>query len=369
MSAVRTLPSRRTALAALLGTALAPAVATAQLQDEFGRAGLQGAGSTFVHPLAARWVREYRHHLAGGIAHATPNAGLDDDMIGAALDYEPVGSLAGMARLRAGAVDFALSEVPLSSAELRRQRLVQFPIVLGGIAVAAHVPGLGGELRLSGPVLADIYGGRIQRWNDAAIRALNPQLALPDATIAVVGRSDGSGTTFTLTHYLAGQSADWRAGLGADAQVRWPVGRGVRGSAGMAEALRRTPHALGYLDAVQARQAGLTVVALRNAAGAFVAPSAAATAHAAQAARWDAARDFSEVLVDSPGAASYPIVATVFGLMRDSLRSGRQQRTLAWFDWALIEGRLAAEQLGYVPLPMAVIGTVRETLAARAASL
>lgn len=364
---MRTLPSRRTALAALLGAALAPAMA--QTQDEFGRAGLQGAGSTFVHPLAARWVREYRHHLAGGIAHATPNAGLDDDMNGAALDYEPVGSLAGMARLRAGAVDFALSEVPLSSAELRRQRLVQFPIVLGSIAVAANLPGLRGELRLSGPVLADIYLGRIQRWNDAAIRALNPQLALPDAAIAVVGRSDGSGSTFTLTHYLAGQSADWRAKAGADAQVRWPVGQGVRGSSGMAEALRRTPNALGYLDAVQARQAGLTVVALRNAAGAFVAPSAAAAAEAAQSARWDAARDFDQVLVDSPGAGSYPVVATVFGLMRDNLRSGRQQRTLAFFDWALVEGRLAAEQLGYVPLPVAVIGTVRETLAARAAPL
>ena len=362
------LSTRRAALAGLVATAtglLLPGLA--QAQDEFGRAGLKGAGSTFVHPLAARWVQEYRHHLAGGIRFAAPNTGLDDDMNGVALDYEPIGSLAGIQRLRAGAVDFALSEMPLASNELRRHQLMQFPIVLGSIAVAANIAGVPqGALRLTGPVLADIYLGRIRRWSDPALRQLNPQLALPDADIQVLHRNDGSGTTFTLTRYLASQSDGWKQRVGADAVVKWPQGQGVRGSGGMLRAIRQTPNALGYLDEVQARQAQLTFASLQNAAGRFVAPSAAGAAAAAQSARWNAQADFDEVLVDAKGEAAYPIVASVFGLMRDRLQDGRNQRTLAFFDWSLVEGRRAAEQLGYVPLPVSVIGTVREALAARA---
>lgn len=368
MDHARMLP-RRTLLAGLLGAGaglLLPAAARAQAADEFGRAGLKGAGSTFVYPLAARWVQEYRHHLAGGIRHAAPNTGLDDDMNGVALDYEPVGSLAGIQRLRAGAVDFALSEMPLSSAELRRYQLLQFPIVLGSIAVAANLPGVpAGALRLTGPLIADIYLGKVRRWSDPAIRALNPQLPLPDADIQPVHRSDGSGTTFTLTRYLAGQSDEWKRRVGADAVVKWPQGRAARGSAGMLRAIRDTPNALGYLDEVQARQAKIVMASLQNAAGRFVAPSAVAAAAAAQSAVWNAAADFDEVLVDAKGEAAYPIVASVFGLLRDRLQQGRAQRTLAFFDWSLVEGRSAAEQLGYVPLPVTVIGTVRDALHAK----
>ncbi|WP_326534045.1 phosphate ABC transporter substrate-binding protein PstS [Pseudorhodoferax sp.] len=361
---MRAITTRRSLLATLAGSVFVPGFALAQ--DEFDRAGLKGAGSTFVYPLAARWVQEYRHHLAGGIRFAAPNTGLDDDMNGVALDYEPVGSSAGIQRLRANAVDFALSEIPLSSDALRRQRLLQFPIVLGSIAVAANLPGVApGALRLTGPVLADIELGKLKRWSDPAIRALNPQLQLPDAEIRLVHRSDGSGSTFTLTSYLAGQSAEWQRSVGADAQVKWPAGTGVRGSSGMVEAIRRTPHALGYLDEVQARQARLTTAALQNAAGRFVAPGATGAAAAAQSAAWNAAADFNEVLVDARGEGAYPIVASVFGLMSDRLGTGRNQRTMAFFDWALVEGRAAAEQLGYVPLPITVVGKVRDALSAR----
>lgn len=362
------LSTRRAALVSLVATAAGLTLpAPAWAQDEFGRAGLKGAGSTFVYPLVARWVQEYRHHLAGGIRFAAPNTGLDDDMNGVALDYEPIGSLAGIQRLRAGAVDFALSEMPLASAELRRHQLLQFPIVLGSIAVAANIAGVPqGALRLSGPVLANIYLGRIRRWSDPALRQLNPQLTLPDAEIQVMHRNDGSGTTFTLTRYLAGQSDDWKRRVGADAIVKWPQGKGARGSSGMLRAIRETPNALGYLDEVQARQSQLSVASLQNAAGRFVAPGSAATAAAAQSASWNAAADFDEVLVDAKGDTAYPIVASVFGLMRDRLQEGRQVRTLAFFDWSLVEGRRSAEQLGYVPLPMAVISTVRDALHDRA---
>lgn len=353
---------RRALLRGLAGAALCP-VGLVLAQDEFGRAGLKGAGSTFVHPLAARWVQEYRHHRAGGIQHVTPNGGLDDDMNGPALDYEPIGSVAGLQRLRAGGVDFAFSEMPLPSAELRRLGLRQVPLVLGAIAVAANLGHAGPQtLTLSGEVLADIYLGRIQRWNDPALRALNPTLTLPDAAIVPLHRSDGSGTTYTLTHYLAQHSADFKSRIGAEAQVRWPTGQAVRGSSGMADALRRTPNSLGYLDAVQARGAGVTVAALRNRAGRAVRPDMESAAAAAQAARWDASTDFAHLLIDATGDASYPVVASVYGMFPDAPQQARARRTVAFLDWALLEGRRSAEQLGYLPLPVAAIETVRGTL-------
>jgi len=364
------LKTRRAALrvAAWSGAAaMLPLTGAAVAQDEYDRAALKGAGSTFVYPLVARWVKEYRHHQAGGIRFAASNSGLDDDMNGVALDYEPIGSLAGIQRLQSGAVDFALSEMPLPSTELRRHGLVQFPVVLGSVAVAANLPGVdAGSLRLSGPVVADIYLGKIVRWSDPAIRELNPGLALPDAEIRRVHRSDGSGTTFTLTSYLSGLIPEWRERVGVDLVVKWPGGTGARGSRGMAETLRRTPHSLGYLDEVQAREAGLVVASLRNAAGRFVVPSASAVAAAAGSAGWDAASDFQEVLVDAPGDNAYPVVASVFGLMSDRLNQGRHRRTLAFFDWSLGDGRRTAGLLGYVPLPDAVSAKVREALAMRA---
>ena len=350
-----------TGFAAGAGLAAAwPAGASAQ--DEFDRAALKGAGSTFVYPLVVRWVKEYRHHLAGGIRFTASNAGLDDDMNGVALDYEPVGSLAGLQRLKAGAVDFALSEMPLPPAELSRGGLIQFPVVLGAVALAANLPAIApGRLQLGLPLLADILLGRVTRWDDPAIRALNPGLALPDAAIGTVHRRDGSGTTFTLTRTLAALVPEWRERVGADLLVKWPVGSGVRGSRGMAEALRRTPHALGYLDDVQAREAGLVVASLRNAAGRFVAPSPSAVAAAALSS--SASDGFQGVAIDPSGEGAYPLIASVFGLMSDRLQNDRQGRTRAFFDWSLSEGRASAERLGYVPLPEPVLAEVRRKLA------
>lgn len=359
-------PARRAVLRGLVGAgalALAHGPLLAQTRDEYGDTGLRGAGSTFVYPLAARWVQEYRRHLIGDTPFARPNGGLDDNMIGVALDYEPVGSSAGIQRLRAGAVDFALSEMPLPAPELRRLGLRQLPLVLGPVAIAANLPGVGTQpLHLNGAVLGEIYLGRVQRWNDPQIQALNPQLTLPDAAIVPLHRSDGSGTTFTLTSYLNGQHPAWQGEVGADALVKWPGGRAVRGSSGMAEALRSTPQALGYVDAVQARQAKLTLIALRNRAGRFVAPDAAGATAAAQAARWDGADGFARLLLDSEGEASYPIVASVYALLPDAPQRARNQRTAAFLDWALVEGRRSAEEMGYLPLPVNALDAVRAVL-------
>lgn len=356
------------ALLAALGTAASLCLAplTAAAQDEYGRAGLKGAGSTFVAPLVASWVQAYQHHRAGGISFKAPNTGLDDDMNGVALDYEPVGSLAGIQRVKSGAVDFALSEMPLPSAELRRYRLMQFPLAFGSVALAANLQGVApGALRLSGPVIADIYLGKIVRWSDPAVRALNPDLKLPDAEIRVVHRNDGSGTTFTLTSYLSGVSTEWRQRVGAESIVKWPTGAGAKGSKGMVDALRGTPNSLGYIDEVQARGARLGMAAIQNTSGRFVSPGSAGVVAAAEAASWNPASDFYEVLVDGKGEGAYPIVASVFGLMSDQLRQARHQRTLAFFDWALADGRQAAVQLGYVPLQPVLSTRVRTALASR----
>lgn len=344
--------------------ALLPGAASGQ--DGLESATLKGAGSTFVYPLVARWARDYREQRLGAtVAVATPNSGLDDDVGGPALDYEPVGSLAGIQRISWGAVDLAFTEMPLPSAELRRHNLSQWPIVLGGVAVATHVPGLNNQpLRLTGPVLADIFLGRIRQWSDPVIAALNANVTLPAAPIRVLHRADGSGTTFKFTQYLASVSPDWKAQVGFDSSVKWPVGQGHKGNSGLIEAVSATPGAIGYVADAQARAAGLTMAQVRNAAGVFVAPGQDGVLATAANAKWAAEENFNEVLTDAPGEASYPIVATVFALSSDQIQHGRNRRALAFLEWALTEGRGEAERQGYVPLPVPVAEKVRAAMAA-----
>jgi phosphate transport system substrate-binding protein len=322
-------------------------------QDAFGQALLRGAGSTFVLPLVRQWLTQYRG-APSDIELTAGNAGLDGDLLDrAALDYEAIGSQAGLARLQAGAVDFALSELPLSAQELARHDLIQIPIVAGGVAIATQqLPGVTGNLRLDGVTLAAILRGRITRWNDTAIATLNPDAVLPDQAIVPIHRLEGSGTTYTLTRYLATQDPEWRDAVGVDAQVRWPTGTAVRGSAGMARALASTPGSIGYLDAVQA--SGLSVVRLKNSAGAFVAPDTAALEAAAQAVPWLAGRDTQPQFVNAPGEASYPIVATVLALLNGQPQSRGDRRARAFLAWALANGQHSARALGYVALPPSV---------------
>jgi phosphate transport system substrate-binding protein len=350
----------RIAASLLCVSLLAAPLTTAQAQEVTGSAAVTGAGSTFAYPLVSRWSKAYQRYVAGGGAFPSANAGLDDPPTGAALDYEPTGSLAGMMRIRAGAVDFGATDAPLPSPELQALGLIQFPIVIGGVVVAVNLDGIGpGELRLSGPVIADIFLGRIRTWNNEAVRALNPGLRLPDAPIVVLHRSDGSGTTYNFTHYLAKVSPAWRDSVGFDLIVKWPVGVGQKGNRGVAETVRETRNSIGYVEYAQARASKLVVAAVQNSTGAFVRPDAAAFQAAAANAEWDKAGDFNLLLTDAPGDKAYPIVVTVFGLMQKTAPARRTQATLNFFRWSLDNGAQDAADLGYVPLPPQVVTRVK----------
>jgi phosphate transport system substrate-binding protein len=303
-----------------------------------------GAGSTFAHPILARWGQAYASLQGeGGSAFAADGG----------FDYEPVGSTAGIMRVLQGAVEFGATDVALSPAELDQHRLAQFPIGSGGVAVVVNLRGVGSDaLRLSGPVLARIYLGSITRWSDPAIAALNTGLALPDAPITVIQRSDGSGTSWHFARYLSGSSAEWQGRVGVDTQPKWPVGTGARGNSEVADRVQGTENAIGYVEASQAQRRGLSVVLLENRAGHYVAPSVPALRTALSSMGWDAAQHFHGAEPDARAAEAYPIVATVFALMpRQPGSSRRSRQAMDFFRFALTERATDAELLGYVPLP------------------
>jgi phosphate transport system substrate-binding protein len=331
---------------------LAPATAFAQ--------GFVGAGSTFAHPVLARW---------GQVFFALEGEGGAAGAVDGGFDYEPVGSLAGVLRVSQGSVEFGATDVPLAPEDLARLELLQFPIVSGGIAIVANLRGVaGGALRLSGDLLARIYLGNVTRWSDPAIRALNPGVALPDAPIAVFRREDGSGTTYNFAAYLAGASADWRQQVGVDTQLRWPTGTGTRSNRELAERVQATENAIGYVDAGQAARLGLRLVLVENRTGRYVAPDAATLAAALASTPWDAARHFHQPQAAPTAEDAYPIPATVYALMprRPAFR-GRARMALAYFRLALTERGADATALGYVPLPEPVVRRVAEYWTASAA--
>ena len=334
-----------------------PAVA----QEVLGRTGVTGAGSTFVYPVLSRWSREYRQQRARGGTFPTPDSGLDDPPADTALSYEPIGSLGGLLRVKDRAVDFAACDMPLESRELSTQGLAQFPIVLGGVVVAVNIDGVGpGEIRFTGPLLADVFLGKIHRWSDPAIRALNPSLKLPEAGIVVVHRAEGSGTTFNFADYLSKVSPVWKAQVGAALIVRWPTGTAAKGNEGVAQTVSHVKNSIGYVEFAQAMQAKLAYAVIQNHAGRFVRPEAATFQAAAAGADWKSASEFSLVLTDARGEQAYPITVTVFALMPKSARRASTHATLAFFHWSLDNGSRAANQLGYVPLPASLIRQVKE---------
>lgn len=324
-------------------TALAPRPAQAD--------GFAGAGSTFAHPILAKWGREFTGQEGEGGAVVAPDGGMD---------YEPIGSLGGMMRVVQREVDFGATDVPFTPEDLAKRGLDQFPFVTGGVAVVVNVKGVAsGALRLSGPALARMYLGEITRWNAAELIALNPGLALPDAPIIVVRRSDGSGTTYHFAAYLAAASEDWRKRVGVDTLLVWPTGTPAKGNAELAERVKSTDNAIGYVEASQAARLRLAVALIGNKAGNFVAPSPASLQAAAATASWDASRHFHSAIVEPTDAGAYPITATVFALMPRPLgATARSRRTLAFFNMALTERAADAAQLGYVPLPDALVSQV-----------
>jgi phosphate transport system substrate-binding protein len=347
-------------LVAGIAVAIAFSIAPAIAQDTLGGTGVRGAGSTFVYPVLSRWSREYRAALVRGGDFPIANSGLDDPPASSALEYEPVGSLAGMLRVTSGAVDFAASDMPLRSDELSKAGLGQFPIVIGGIVVAINVDGIRpGELKLTGPLLADIFLGRISQWSDAAIRALNPALTLPDARIAIVHRSDGSGTTFNFTDYLSKVSSDWKQKVGSGLLVSWPAGTGAKGNEAVAQTVRRVKNSLGYVEYAQATHMGLAFALIQNRSGRFVRPDAATLQAAAASADWKTAADFYLLLTDGPGDQAYPITATAFALMSKAAPRGRTRASLDFFRWSLENGSGTAARLGYVALPDPLVQQVK----------
>ena len=351
------------ALAVAVGTAglIQAAPASAQIRDEFGGNSLRGAGSSFAQPLLYRWVIDYQAWRTGGVTlPAAAGSGLDTDVSGPRLDYEPVGSQAGIERLKAGGVDFAVSELPLGAEELKSSRLLQVPVVTGAVAVVYHLPGVGAvPLQVDGTLLADIFSGRIRRWSDPAIVARNPQRQLPDVAIQVIHRADGSGTTYTFSNWLARASEPWSRQIGAGLTLAWPVGEGVRGSSAIVDAVLRTPHSISYVNLIEARSRGAAIASVANGSGQYVAPSAESVRRAVSAlARAD---NPSALLLDAPGPDSYPIVATVFGLAADDRRR-ESTRAHQFLGWALSRGIARAEALGYVALPPSVADQAKKTL-------
>jgi phosphate transport system substrate-binding protein len=300
-----------------------------------------GAGATFPAPLYAKWADAY------------------NKTTGVKINYQSVGSGAGMRQIRGRTVDFGASDVPLTDAELAKDGLAQFPTVMGGVVPVVNVKGISpGQLRLTGPVLADIFLGKIGKWNDPAITALNPGVPLPDAAIAVVRRADGSGTTFIFTNYLSKVNADWKARAGEGSAVNWPTGAGGKGNEGVAAFVQRLPNSIGYVEYSYAKVNKMSYVLLRNQAGNFVAPDDAAFKAAAAGASWD--KSFYQILTDQPGKDAWPITGATFIMMHKAQDKPAQgSASLKFFDWAFANGDGMATELEYVPLPESVKALVR----------
>jgi phosphate transport system substrate-binding protein len=313
---------------------------------------IRGAGSTFAAPAIVKWAQNYRKVRADGGDFASGDW---------AVDYELLGSLGGMLRLSQPEMDFAATDAPLSSAELTKRGFIQFPFVIGGVAVVVNLDGIAsGQLKLSPELIADIYLGKITNWSDNAIKAINPGVLLPDLKISVVHRVDGSGTTQTFTEYLAFGSADWRSKVGSDVLVRWPTGTGADGSQAIVSKVRSTRGAIGYVEYGQVRRAGLTYVQVQNRTGQFVKPEAASFQATASVAKWGEAKDFYLQLTDTTCADTYPMTAATFALVPKIGRTAnRQKHTIDFFRLSLDAGDDDVIALGYIPVPQRVVDQIK----------
>lgn len=329
--------------AAALGLAAVLGAQTAQADE------VTGAGASFVFPLMSKWSSDY--------SAATGNR----------INYQSIGSSGGIAQIKAATVDFGSSDAPLKPADLAAAGLVQFPSVIGGVVPVVNLPGIEtGTLKLTGAVLGDIFLGKVAKWNDPAIVALNDGLALPDTKITVVHRSDGSGTTFNFVNYLSKVNPEWKQKVGEGTSVQWPVGLGGKGNEGVAAYVKQVRNAIGYVELSYALQNRMTWTQVQNAAGKFVSPSAESFAAAAASADWKNASDFSLVITDAPGDEAWPITATNFILMHAQPKdAARSKAALDFFSWAYADGKQQAAALDYVPLPDALVEQVKAYWAAR----
>jgi len=313
-------------LAASIATSLA-LLPMAQAQD------VTGAGASFPAPVYAKWADAFQK--------AT----------GARINYQSVGSGAGIKQIKAKTVDFGASDAPLTDEELAKDGLIQFPTVIGGVVPIVNIAGVAaGQVKLDGKVLGDIFIGKITNWNDVAIKALNPGVKLPDAMITVVHRSDGSGTSFLFTNYLSKTNSDWKSKVGEGTAVNWPAGVGGKGNEGVSAYVGRLKNSIGYVEYAYAKQNKMAFVLMKNQAGNFVAPSDDAFKAAAAGAQWN--KSFYQVLTEQAGKDSWPITGATFILMhKNQEKPAAAASTLKFFDWAYATGDKMADDLDYVPLP------------------
>jgi phosphate transport system substrate-binding protein len=303
-----------------------------------------GAGSSFVYPLMTKWTASYRQ--------ATQTA----------VNYQSIGSGGGIAQIKAGTVDFGASDAPLKPEDLAKSGLGQFPIVIGGVVPVVNVPGVAaGKIRFTGPLLADIFMGKVGMWNDAAIAAANPGLALPALPIRIVHRADASGTTFNFVNYLSKVSPAWKGSVGEGTSVKWPTGIGGKGNEGVATYVKQIKGGIGYVELSYALQNRMAYAAMQNAAGKWIEPSAGSFAAAAASADWAHANNFYLVITNAPGAESWPITATVFSIMYKQPKNAASAKAAKdFFTWAYANGDAQAKSLDYVPLPPALVAQIQQ---------
>jgi phosphate transport system substrate-binding protein len=322
----------KTTIAGLAGAMMTTAVFAADIT---------GAGSTFAAPIYSKWADSYQK--AGG----------------GKVNYQGIGSSGGIKQILAKTVDFAGSDVPLKDDELAKDGLFQFPTVVGGVVPVVNLPNIGaGQVALTGKVLGDIYLGKIKKWNDPAIAALNTGVKLPDMDIAVVRRADGSGTSFIWTNYLSKVNTEWQSKVGEGATVNWPVGTGGKGNDGVAAFVQRLPGAIGYVESAYAKQNKMTYLDLVNASGNKVAPTTTTFKAAAAGAEWS--KSFYQILTNEPGKDAWPVVGATFVLLYNTQDKPEQgAEALKFFNWALQKGGAQAADLDYVALPESVVSQIQ----------
>ena len=320
--------------AAVLSAALVPLMASAQ--------DVTGAGASFPAPLYAKWADAF------------------NKATGARINYQSVGSGAGLRQIKGKTVDFGASDMPLTDEELAKDGLFQFPTVIGGVVPVVNIAGIApGQVKLTGAVLGDIYLGKITKWNDAALTALNPGVPLPAADISVVRRADGSGTSFIFTNYLSKVNAEWKVKVGEGTAVNWPIGAGGKGNEGVAAFVQRLPNSIGYVEYAYVKQNKMTYTLLKNKDGIFVPPSDTNFKAAAAGADWN--KTFYQVTTDQPGKDAWPLSNPTYILMyKTQDKPVNASNTLKFFDWAFTNGDKAADDLDYVPLPDSVKALVRK---------
>jgi phosphate transport system substrate-binding protein len=309
---------------------------------------ITGAGASFIFPVMTQWSADY------------------NKATGSKVNYQSIGSGGGIAQIKGATVDFGSSDAPLSPEELSAAGLGQFPSAIGGVVPVVNVPGVvAGSVRFTGPVLADIFLGKLTKWNDPAIVAINEGVKLPDLRITVVHRSDGSGTTFNFVNYLSKVSPEWKTKAGEGTTVVWPIGIGGKGNEGVAAYVKQIKGGIGYVELSYALQSKMSYAAMQNQAGKWVQPNAASFQAAAASADWANAKDFFLVMTDAPGDGSWPIAATNFILVyKQPKDAARSKAVKDFFNWVYVDGRKQAEALHYVPLPEPLVKQVQAYWAA-----